>query len=99
MRYCSNCGNELKEGADVCLNCGKNHSNSVQNVRVIQNDSSSTGLWCLGFFIPLVGLILYLVWRDDKPLSAKSAGQGALISFLISVFFYFIYFFIILAAL
>jgi TM2 domain-containing membrane protein YozV len=23
MKYCSNCGKELKEGADVCLNCGK----------------------------------------------------------------------------
>lgn len=22
MKYCSNCGNELKEGADICLNCG-----------------------------------------------------------------------------
>lgn len=22
MKYCGNCGNELKENADVCLNCG-----------------------------------------------------------------------------
>lgn len=23
MKYCSNCGNELKENADVCIKCGK----------------------------------------------------------------------------
>lgn len=23
MKYCKNCGNELKEGADICLKCGK----------------------------------------------------------------------------
>ncbi len=23
MKYCTNCGKELKEGADVCLSCGK----------------------------------------------------------------------------
>ena len=22
-KYCSNCGNELKEGGDICLKCGK----------------------------------------------------------------------------
>ena len=22
-KFCTNCGNELKEGADICLNCGK----------------------------------------------------------------------------
>ena len=22
-KYCTNCGKELKEGADICLNCGK----------------------------------------------------------------------------
>lgn len=23
VKFCSNCGKEIKEGADVCLNCGK----------------------------------------------------------------------------
>lgn len=88
MKYCSNCGSEMRDGADVCLSCGKNHSSSVQNVKVIQNDSSSVGLWCLGFFIPIVGLVLYLVWRDDKPLSAKSACRGALFSIVLIIIMY-----------
>lgn len=43
------------------------------------NDSGSAGWGVLGFFIPIVGLILFLVWKDTKPKSAKAAGIGALI--------------------
>lgn len=50
-----------------------------------QEDSGSFGWAVLGFFIPLVGLILYLVWKDSKPNSAKSAGRGALVSVIISI--------------
>ncbi len=34
-------------------------------------DSGSFGWAVLGFFFPLVGLILLLVWKDSMPLSAK----------------------------
>ena len=33
----------------------------------------------LGFMFPILGLILYLVWKDSKPGDAKIAGKGALI--------------------
>lgn len=46
-------------------------------------DSGSLGWAVLGFFIPLVGLILFLVWKDTKPLSAKKAGIGALVSVIV----------------
>jgi hypothetical protein len=42
-------------------------------------DAPSGGFAVLCFFIPLVGLILYLVWKDEYPLKAKSCGKGALI--------------------
>lgn len=44
-------------------------------------DNGSIGWGFLGFCIPLVGLILFLVWKDSKPLSAKKAGIGAIIGF------------------
>lgn len=46
-------------------------------------DTGSAGWAVLGFFFPLVGLILYLVWKDRKPLLAKMAGKGALISVIV----------------
>ncbi len=48
-------------------------------------DSGSAGWGVLGFLIPIVGLILFLVWRSTKPRSSKAAGIGALISVILYV--------------
>ena len=42
------------------------------------SDRPEFGYAAIGFFIPLVGLILYLVWRAEYPLRARSCGKGAL---------------------
>ena len=51
-------------------------------------DSGSPGWGFLGCCLPLVGLILFLVWKDSKPRSAKAAGIGALIGVGICVLLY-----------
>lgn len=48
-------------------------------------DNGGFGWGFLGFLIPLVGLILFLVWKDTKPKTAKAAGIGALVSVILSV--------------
>ena len=55
-------------------------------------DPGGFGWGLLGFCVPLVGLILFLVWQDDKPNNAKAAGTGALISVGLTVFFYILLF-------
>ena len=81
MKYCSNCGNELKDGADVCLNCGKQVPNVANSIKQASQEEDGTLYGFLGFCIPIVGLILYLTWQESKPNSAKAAGIGALIGF------------------
>lgn len=49
------------------------------------DDTPSTGLKVLSFFIPLVGLILFCVQNSDKPVSAKAYGKWALIGFITSI--------------
>ena len=34
------------------------------------------------FFTPIIGLILWLVWRDSEPMKARQVGLGTLWSFL-----------------
>lgn len=61
-------------------------------------DSNDNGgfLWgLLGCCIPVVGLILFLVWKDQKPKTAKAAGIGALVSVILGVVSYIIIFVII----
>ena len=48
----------------------------------------SIGWGVLGFFFPIVGLILFLVWHDDYPKRAKMCGKGALISVIVWVAFF-----------
>lgn len=46
-------------------------------------------LWgLLGCCIPIVGLILYLVWKNERPKTAKAAGIGALVSVCIGILYY-----------
>lgn len=40
----------------------------------------------------MVGLILWLVWRDEKPKTAKALGIGALVSAILGVIFVILYF-------
>lgn len=62
-------------------------------------EDSGSLLWgLLGCCIPIVGLILFLVWKDTKPKTAKVAGIGALISVVVAVVFYIIAFVIMGAA-
>ena len=50
-------------------------------------DIPSGGFNALSFFFPIVGLILFLVWKDQTPVKAKSCGKWALIGFIISMVF------------
>lgn len=46
--------------------------------RDTQQESASIGWFFLGFFLPIVGLILFLIWFHAQPAKAKKSGVGAL---------------------
>lgn len=86
MKYCTKCGKELIDEAVVCTNCGCATGDGAANTKIAHEaDAPNTGWAILSFFIPLVGLILYLIYKDTTPLKAKSAGKGALIGFVTSI--------------
>lgn len=86
-RFCSNCGNEVDVQAYVCPACGIKLINNNVN-KIVDNGGFFWSL--LGFFIPVVGLILYCVWKKERPNTAKSVGKGALISVIIGFVIYII---------
>lgn len=99
MKYCKNCGLNVSDETKYCPNCGNYLDESrPENSRPdssYSKDKGSFGWGVLGFFFPLVGLILFLVWRTELPLRAKSVGKGALISAIISIVLMVFYFVII----
>ena len=94
---CNTCGNDVREEAVYCPNCGerptapkkvikKDSSTDTNKVTTTTEKKEKVGeadysfLWgLLGYFIPIVGLILFIVWRESKPKAAKAVGIGALI--------------------
>lgn len=76
--YCKNCGKIVDDSATYCISCGTKFDNNINAT----DDRSSFGFAILGFFIPIVGLILFLIYEGKKPKRAKSAGKGALIGFI-----------------
>lgn len=58
----------------------------TQNVpTTMVEDKKSIGLNILGFFIPLVGLILWAINKDKKPVQSKSIAHSAIGGFVTSI--------------
>ncbi len=49
----------------------------------MEQKKGNAGWAVLGFFFPLIGLILWLVWKDSNPEDSKMAGKGALIGVIV----------------
>lgn len=93
MAFCKKCGAEIDDQATVCPKCGVSQETKLE---VVDNGGFLWGL--LGCCIPLVGLILFLVWKDTKPRTSKAAGIGALVAVIAYVLFYVLLFVIGLGA-
>lgn len=70
------------------INESKEESTINSNVSYVKesNDKTSIGLNILAFFIPIVGLILFVTMKNDTPKKAKSIGISALIGYILSMF-------------
>lgn len=92
MAFCKTCGKEVNENQAVCLSCGASLETKPAVI-----DNGGFGWSLLGFCFPLIGLILYLVWKDEKPITSLAVGKGALISVILSVVLYVLYIILIFA--
>ena len=81
--YCKNCGRSVDDTSSYCNNCGARIDNKPN--ADVSEDNSNLGFAILGFFIPIVGLILFLIYEEKKPKRAKSAVKGALIGFITEI--------------
>ena len=86
--YCEKCRSKNSENSKFCVNCGSelsNFTNSSSNEQSIETEGSKFGWGVLGFFFPIIGLVLFLTWKKDRPKSSKAAGIGALISVILNL--------------
>ena len=83
MAYCRHCGAPIADGTNTCPQCGASQSSLPPVV-----DNGGLGWGILGCCIPIVGLVLWLVWKDQKPRTAKAAGIGALVAVGLGALYY-----------
>jgi len=73
--FCPKCGKKNVDTAEFCLSCGENLKIKATEA---SQESSVGPIGILFFCIPLVGAIMYFVWKDAKPEKAKKACHLAL---------------------
>lgn len=84
--FCKNCGKEIDDNAYVCVHCGvKVKEDNSAAVNADADNGSKVGWGFLSWFVPLAGLILFCVWRKERPKTAKVCGLCALIAFIVEI--------------
>lgn len=76
--YCRNCGNELKDSDKFCDNCGASrfgtNNDSQKNSFKVQSETQGDLFIyvALSLFLPVIGLILSIITKEEKPKAAKA---------------------------
>lgn len=74
--FCKYCGSEIK--GSFCSNCGR-------KVKGESSETSGFGFGVLGFFFPLIGFILFLVYLNDKKKASKASLIGCIVGIVVKV--------------
>lgn len=90
-KFCPNCGKKILEVSSSNINQGEPSTepevvNSF-NQEGINSVEEKTNVWLaiLSYFVPIAGLIIFLVKKDKEPKTAKASGICALVSFIINM--------------
>jgi uncharacterized membrane protein len=84
--FCKNCGQEIDDNADVCIHCGIATSKNGSAKNALDNPSHLAGVASCCF--PVVGIILYFMWKDEKPQSAGLVCKWMIGGVIVWVVFY-----------
>lgn len=84
--YCPNCGSKIDGNAEICVNCGVNVLNFGKKSTAAIDDKSNIWVNLLSLCcFPLLGIIMFFVWKDKQPKAAKSALIFGLIGLVIAI--------------
>ncbi|MBQ9020941.1 MAG: hypothetical protein IJ113_02850 [Eggerthellaceae bacterium] len=97
LARCASCGEPVPIGLAACPSCGAaldseatvEEQNFQQPDIVARQNAARIAsiVWGLvGFMIPIVGLVLYLVWRNSQPQRAKYVLSGAVVGVVFGLF-------------
>lgn len=88
--YCSQCGKEIDTDMKYCPYCGA-VVNTDKNVYQPEQDSPSLLFAFISFFVPIIGIVLYVIWRKDSPKKAASCLKGLAAGVIFEIILYIIF--------
>ena len=97
--FCPSCGTKNDDNATFCANCGTGLKGQAPQMNMGSAPSPAGGneekgadtiVKILSFCFPIVGAILYFVWKEDKPKAASQVCKMAAIGFGLGIFLYII---------
>lgn len=77
MMRCRRCSASIPKGTEMCPECGAQQIVRESLDRRIPDGNIAWGL--IGFLMPVIGIVLWIAWRRDRPTDSKLSGQGALL--------------------
>lgn len=66
MMFCNNCGQVIDDDIGICMHCNK-VSNNIEYIKDIPSNLVGLSAFCF----PLVGMVLYFMWKDNRPKSTS----------------------------
>lgn len=82
-------GEEITSNPDPISSNGNNRNNNFSNKNdVVYKTQDKANIWLviIAFFIPIVGLILFVALKKNTPKKANAIGISSLIGFIIGIF-------------
>lgn len=86
--YCQSCAAPTNANQELCVKCGARLKNTSGGSISSGEDESSGLLKATVCCFPIVGIILYFIWKNEKPKSAKSVCTWAIVGTALSVIVY-----------
>ncbi|MCB5234278.1 MAG: zinc ribbon domain-containing protein [Candidatus Cloacimonetes bacterium] len=80
--YCFNCGKNINDRATSCIHCGVRVSPVLppREGYALRDQGPLDSLLSLTCFMqPTLGIIFYLIWKNNSPTRAKAAMKWAVI--------------------
>lgn len=78
MAFCKQCGKEMTQGSAVCPHCGTAQGSTLAGT----DRKANGGEIAIAILFPIIGAILYYVYKGDKPTAAKTINKISMLAFL-----------------
>ena len=89
--FCKNCGEYIRENSLYCKRCKslllfsrrKNLDKELSDEYYSEKDRNSIGADVISFIMPLIGIILFFIYKDTLPRKSRSIAESLILGCIV----------------